>query len=296
MSARVEWIAEPGFYPALDADRYFDDPCPEPSLTQSIIKVLNAKSPRHAAFDHPRLNPYGRRDDPSKAQFLGSAVHRLALGRGREVSVIRYRDYRSGAARDARDLAVANKRIPILESVYSDALRMADVLREKIDEALEGAPYETEVPFVWQRPTRFGPIWARGMLDVWSRAIATGLDVKTTAGDATPEAVGRDIAANQYDVQDSWYRDGIGRVIPELAGRVRFEFLYVETAAPNGSRPFVVDEASRFIAQKQCDRAADLFARCLRDRDWPSYPRRPALVGTPPWYQNAWLARELEES
>lgn len=288
MTDRLQWITAPGFYPDLDADRYFDDPAPIPSLTQSVIKVLNETSPRHAAAAHPRLNPYGERGGSSKAQYLGSAVHRLALGKGREVSVIRYPDFRSSSARKARDLAVANGRIPVLEKVYGQALEMAEVLQERIREAVGGRPFETEVPVFWTRQTAAGPIWCRGMLDVWCEELALAVDVKSTAGFATEEAVGKDIASNGYDVQDSWYRGGIEAVRPDLAGRARFEFLYCETAEPYGARSHELDETSRMIGDYQTTRAAEIWGRCWHSRTWPSYPRATGSVGTPAWHQKRW--------
>lgn len=288
MTGRLEWVSAPGFYPELDADRYFDDPTPVPSLNQSTIKVLNETSPRHAAAAHPRLNPYGDRSKSSKAQYLGSAVHRLALGKGRDVSVIRYPDFKSGSARAARDLAVANGRIPVLERDHVRALDMAAVVRERIETALEGAPYETEVPIVWQRMTEAGPIWCRAMLDVWCPAKAKALDVKTTAGFATEEAVGKDIASNGYDVQDSWYLEGLETLLPDQAGRLSFGFLYVETSEPHGSRVFELDEQSRMIGRVQTDRAAEIWGRCWHSRTWPSYPRETGHVGTPAWHLKRW--------
>ena len=288
MTERLEWISEPGFYPDLDADRYFDDPAPFPSLTQSVIKVLNETSPLHAAAAHPRLNPYGERGGSSKAQFLGSAVHRLALGKGREVSVIRYPDFKSSSARAARDLAIANKRIPVLEKVHAQALEMAATIRERIEERLGGAAYETEVPMFWIRQTPSGPIWCRGMLDIWCEALSLAVDVKSTAGFATEEAVGKDIASNGYDVQDSWYLSGIQAIRPELAGRARFEFLYCETSEPFGARAHELDETSRMIGDFQTERAANLWGKAWHSRTWPSYPRTAGSVGTPSWHQKRW--------
>lgn len=287
MTAPV-WITEPGFYPDLDGDRYFEDPTPVPSLNQSTIKTLNSAAPIHAAKDHPRLNPYGRRRDSTRAQWLGSTVHRLALGKGKEISIIRYPDYKTTSAQDARDLAVANGRLPVLERGYADALAMAEILKRQIDDALDGAPYETEVPFFWIRQTRAGPIWCRGMLDVWCEAKAKALDVKTTAGYATEEEVAKAIASNGYDVQDDWYLDGIKTIRPDLAGRATFEFLFCETVEPYGARTFELDETSRLIAAFQTERAAELWGSCIHAREWPSYPRAAARVGTPPWHQRKW--------
>jgi len=298
MSALVDWIEKPGFYPGMSADRYFADPCPTPSLRQSAIPELagiNARSPLHFALKHPRLNPYGREGTSSRAQFLGSAVHRLALGAGRDVSVIRYPDYKSPTARAARDLAIANGRIPVLEREHVRALDMAAILRDAIEDELGGAPYQTEVPFFWIEQTAAGPVWCAGMLDVWCESLGIALDPKTTSGAATREAFGKDAAANGYDLQGEWYPRGIGKLRPELQGHVRFRNLVVETAEPFGFRSMQPSESTRYIASRQCDQALELFGQCLHGRSWPSYPREVEVYSTPSYYQNAIMARESGE-
>src|SRR5690348_15257594 len=75
-----------GLHYNISANDYHADPCPEPSLTQSIAKLI-LRSPAHARVAHPRLNPDqperdGRRYD------VGNIAHRLLLGRGRELEII----------------------------------------------------------------------------------------------------------------------------------------------------------------------------------------------------------------
>jgi len=41
-------IDRPGIYRDMSSEEYLNDPCPAPSLTQSIAKVLIARSPLHA--------------------------------------------------------------------------------------------------------------------------------------------------------------------------------------------------------------------------------------------------------
>lgn len=289
-------ITEPGIYPSYSADDYFADPCPTPSLNQSLIKVLDDASPLHAAFGHVRLNPYGRRDDSSRAQFFGSAVHRLALGAGKPVTVLRYPDFKHSSARNARDEAIRRSEIPLLERDYDRAVSMAATVRERIEEEAAGDEFLTEVPVYARMQTAAGWIWVRAMLDVWIPAQVRILDVKTTRGLATPEAVGRDVTQNRYDLQDAWYPHLVTLAAPELAGRVRFEFLYVESDAPHGSATHYLDEESRYFARRICERAAETFARSLNLNTWPSYPRGANRIATAKYYQNAQLEREIGES
>jgi hypothetical protein len=56
-------ISRPGIYLDVAANDYHADPCPAPSFTQSIAKVLLEKSPAHARLAHPRLCPPVAADD-----------------------------------------------------------------------------------------------------------------------------------------------------------------------------------------------------------------------------------------
>lgn len=286
-------VQAPGFYPDLDADAYFLDPCPTPSLNNSLIEPLLEASPEHAAERHPRLNPYGRARESSKAQFLGSAVHRLALGAGRDVALIKFPDYKSSTARQARDAAVANNRIPVLEREYERAQAMARRLKYRIEEAVGGHPYQTELVVCWIETTPAGPVWCRCMVDVWCEALALEVDVKTTRGYATAAFAGRDMAANGYDTQRQFYGRGLAAARPDLAGRIKSKTLYVENAPPFGARAFELDGASRSIADRKCGAAIELWGECVASRTWPGYPPGSDVVSTPTFYQNAWAEREF---
>ena len=288
-------IKAPGFYPNMDAEEYFADPCEWPSLRQSLIPTLVTRSPYHAAWMHPRTNPYGPPDQGDKARWLGSAVHRLALGRGRDISLIRYPDYTSSSAREARDLALANNRIPVLERDHVKALDMAKIVKDAIAEALGGAPYVTEVPFFWQEETQQGPIWAAGMLDVWCEARAKALDVKALRTAAIPEAFGRVAGENGYDVQNVFYERGLTKILPDLAGRITLEDLHVETLPPHGYRLFKLDAGSRQVINCDIQRAIELWGECLAKRNWPSYPKESAEVATPAFHQQRVMSREYAQ-
>ncbi|MBK8009562.1 MAG: hypothetical protein IPK23_14905 [Rhizobiales bacterium] len=58
-------ITKPGIY-QMPAPDYFADPCPAPSLNQSLAKVLLDQSPLHAFYEHPRLCPPEIEDEQEK--------------------------------------------------------------------------------------------------------------------------------------------------------------------------------------------------------------------------------------
>lgn len=284
-------IKKPGLYLEMDAEEYFTDPCVQPSLTQSGIPALLDRSPWHFAFRHPRLNPYGHADEGDKARWLGAAVHRLALGRGREISVIRYPNYQIGSAREARDEAIRNKRIPVLERDLLEAREMANILREQIEEACQGHEYLTEVVVAWTEETMFGPIWCRAMLDVLCIPRSLVLDPKALRIPAIAGAFGRTSSESGYDLQAGFYTRGVEAVVPELAGRLRFANLVVENFPPHGAAMFEPDAETKAAADFQIKFAIHKFAECLYARKWPAYPKTIQRYSTPAWRQQQLLAQ-----
>lgn len=70
----------PGFVHGMPDKIYHADPCPTPSLSSSLVKLMEATSPKKAWAAHPRLNPPppGATDDDPKFD-LGTAAHALFL-------------------------------------------------------------------------------------------------------------------------------------------------------------------------------------------------------------------------
>jgi len=67
-------IGSPGLY-EIDAEAYHLDPCPQPSLNNSLIRHL-LDCPYLAWWNHPKLNPKWEPSPPSRAMDLGSVAHK----------------------------------------------------------------------------------------------------------------------------------------------------------------------------------------------------------------------------
>src|ERR1017187_3250533 len=85
-------IEKAGIYKDVADEEYRADPCPTPSLSQSIAKVLIAQSTLHAKEEHPRLKTPDEADDEAgekyvKAQAIGNAAHAVLIGRGKTLAV-----------------------------------------------------------------------------------------------------------------------------------------------------------------------------------------------------------------
>jgi hypothetical protein len=126
-------ITKPGIYRNFPTAAYFADPTPEPSLSQSLAKILLEQSPLHAFHAHPRLHVGVADEDEDEGaekydsvKAIGNAAHALMLDRGKEVVIGEFKDWRKKEARDFRAMNLANGKEPILSKNFETAGEMVN--------------------------------------------------------------------------------------------------------------------------------------------------------------------------
>ncbi|MBZ4284016.1 hypothetical protein LAJ55_14510, partial [Streptococcus pneumoniae] len=82
---------------------------------------------------HPRLNPEYKADD-HKDYDVGSAAHALLLEGLRPFEIISAKDFRTDAAKAARDAAYAAGKIPLLEKQLAPIEEMIIAARRQIED------------------------------------------------------------------------------------------------------------------------------------------------------------------
>lgn len=274
----------PGLYADITPLQYFAECCPAPALTNSGIGHLLDETPADFAYNHPRLNPDPQIIQANAAMRLGDVVHQLALDKGRGYAVGDYPDWRTNAARQFRDDAIANGATPITAPEYARCAAMAAIIKARITAELAdiaavrgvaipegGVPYQTEVVICWQEETELGPIWCRGMIDVWCEILLVGFDLKVTKG--LHKRVRSFMENGGWDRQVVWYERGLNAIFPAYAGRIRFADLMVHPKPPHTYRAVAIDKAWRSAIEPDIQRAIRLFSGCLAANVWPSYPR-----------------------
>ena len=282
-------IITPGLY-NIPAEDYHADPCPEPSLSCSIAKILLDKSPKHAWMRHPRLNPDCHEDNDKKFD-TGTAAHALLL-QGEDVCVVLdYPDWRTNAAKGARDEAYASGRTPMLRKDYDAVRAMVDVARQAIAECsdLSGITLtdgQAERTIVWQE----GGIWCRARLDWMSNKRDLILDYKTTGTSARPENWARTMAGMSGDIQPAFYQRG--NAATGWPSRAHWAFLVQETSAPYACSFIGLSPAYLAWAAEKVEEAIRLWTACLAANDWPAYnANRIAYIEPPSWAQVEWAQR-----
>ncbi|WP_253649237.1 PD-(D/E)XK nuclease-like domain-containing protein [Williamsia deligens] len=189
--------------------------------------------------------------------------------------MLKYDDWRTKAAREARDEARAAGKVPILHAAFLDAQRVAgavfthDLAPVLFEEGVAEQSIYAHDPETGVR-LRCRPDWLRPGVMV---------DVKTTS-DAG--AFDRSIEKYSYFQQAAFYID-----VAALAGITvdRFFFLAVETSAPYLIDLSLMAADSSYIAiGRHLNRAAiDLYARCRKARTWPGLPEAIRFPAPPPW-------------
>jgi hypothetical protein len=221
---------------------------------------------------------------PPKAAFdFGHAAHAAVLGVGAELAVIEAEDWRSKAAREARDEAYAAGKTPILAADKVRVDGMAEALRANpLAAALlnpdRGKPEQSAY---WLDPTH--DVVRRCRFD-WlpdtdgGRLLLT--DYKSTAS-AEPKAFAKSAATYGYDMQAAWYMDvahGLG-----LADDIAFLFVAQEKTAPYLVTVCELDTEAVARGRRRNDRALQVYAECSATDTWPSYTTDVELISLPRW-------------
>jgi hypothetical protein len=273
-------VTEPGVYEDMPEDVYHGDPVPEGSLSSSgARKLLPPSCP--AIFRHEQLN--GR---PPKRTFdFGHAAHAKVLGIGAEVVPVDADDWRTKAAREARDEAHASGRVPLLVAECEQVDAMAEAIQQHpvasalFDAARGGKPEQS----IFWRDERH-EVWRRARLD-WLPAVNDDgrlivADYKTCVS-AEPAAISKAVANYGYHQQADWYSEAV--MTAGIAEQVAFVFVFQEKTAPYVITVVELNTEAMFLGRQLNERALRIYRQC-RDTDrWPGYSDDVELVSLPVW-------------
>lgn len=285
-------VAGPGLYD-MPAAVYHADCAPEPSLSSSIARTLLAQSPLHAYHRHPRLG--GATDDaPDRQREIGTAAHKLLLGRGAEIVVVDADSYHSKDAKEQRGAAYAENCAPILRPDLDTVEAMVAAARRQLRAFPELRPLidgegQSEVALVW----RDCGIWARGLVDWLHPDGLIRADYKTTSASAHPGAVSSRLYGSDAPLQDRFYHWGF-----RALGRPtkRSLFIVQECEPPFALSVAELDDRAQEYGDQKVTRAIETWRDCLSADEWPGYVPRVAVAECPAWYASAWDNLELAVS
>ena len=280
-------ITQPGIY-QIPHDEYHRDPCPTPSLSSSLAKVLLKQSPAHAALMHPKLSPQYVNDESSRFD-IGTMAHALLLENDNSRLVtIEADDWRTKAAKEARDEARANGKLPILVKQAASLLKMTGAARTFIKTSeIADFTFTAEQTLAWQE----GPVWCRARPDWLSDGHDLILDYKTT-DDASPDAAIRQVARMDYAMQAAFYTRGS----QALGFATTFVFLFQEIEPPYACSLIALSNAYLEIARAKVDKAIRTWRYCVGQNHWPAYTDRILYAEPPAWALAEYEAQQVNAS
>ena len=277
-------------------DEYIRDPAPAPSLSASIAHILLTRSPQHAWYAHPRLNPQWR-PETFEAAEIGTIAHALLLEADQSrVVAVHADDWRTKAAKEQREAIRAAGRLPVLAHKLDAIHAMVAVTRERIDasevhEMLSSDGGTPEQTFLWQDDG----VWCRTRPDWVSTDHRLLVDYKTTAASAEPTSWARgQLLSMGYDLQAAL---GIRAMLAlsEPPRDVSFVFLVQETEHPYAVSLVGLSPTWQAFAEQRLASARRIWRTCLTTNDWPSYPGRIAWSDPPEYALYQWGERAVNQ-
>lgn len=293
-------ITEPGIYRDLAPADYFADPCPSPSLTQSIAKILIDESPAHARLAHPRLVPPVAEDAAEEdtaekydaVKAIGNAAHAALIGRGRDIAEGNFDSWRSKDAKTFKAEALASGKIVILSKHLARAQDMIKAASYQLDAAGHRDAFRKgngEVVLAW----REGDVWFRTMID-WLVDTTKPYDYKSTGLSVAPHVVVDRPSLEGWDIQAAMHERGLDALDPTNAGRRTFHYINQENEPPYALVPVRISEHDLTMGRKKLDYAIEIWRRCMELNTWPLYPADTVMSRPRAWTEARWLERELE--
>lgn len=274
-------IGEAGVYD-MPEDAYHADPVPGGSLSASGAKLLLPPS-CPARYQYDRL--YG--EPPKKAFEHGAAAHSLVLGAGPELVIVDAPDWRTKAAKEARDSARFDGRIPLLPADYSQVQAMAAAIREHplASALLDPDRGDAEQSLFWTDDET--GIWRRARLD-WLPAPRPGRrmvvpDYKT-ADRADRESIRKAVASYGYHLQAAQYTRGVTAL--GLDDDPAFVFIFQEKNPPYLVNVVQLDDDAMQAGRDRMRLACEMFRDCTESGIWPGYESEFGelpVISLPPW-------------
>lgn len=287
-------VPKPGIYPGLPMEAYLAMPAASASLLKAVIE----ECPR-AAWHRSWMNPKPACvDDSTDESGAGSVAHSVLLeGHADIVVIVDAKDWRTNAAKEARDAARAAGKVPVLVGKMPKIIAMVDAARSYIESLRETEPAiwaafqpgggESEMTMV----AEVDGVLCRIRPDRISTDRKLICDYKTGGTTAEPDAWGRtQLVRMGYYVGAALYR----RVVRALCGQTPdYVYLVQEQEPPYLCSLVGINPLGLDLADRKIKKALGLWSACMRTGQWPAYPARVAYPDIPAWELARW--EEVEE-
>jgi hypothetical protein len=258
-------------------------------LSASVCNQLLQYSPFHARYWQAADT-----QDDTAASDMGTAIHSALLEGVDAIVALDFKDWRTNAAKEARDAARTAGKIPMLAHKVA-ALEMAVGAAKHFIVGSELAGVfdsgEPEATLIWQE----GALTMKARPDWLSADRSLMLHVKTTAGSANPDSwIRNQLTPMGYDLALAFYERGLNAVT-ESPCIIKSVFLVIEQEPPHGCSLVGLDPASLDLARRKADRAIRIWEQCKRTGKYPAYPNRICYAEPLPWDAARFEEKEMSQ-
>ena len=278
---------------------YLADPAPSPSLTASLVRELLGTAPRAVWERTPRLNLDAEPRHESKFD-LGTAAHALFVGHGDPIVEIDAADFKTKAAREARDAARARGRTPVLIADMQRVTDMAIAAEEAFGKNSDicsalGECGKREATILWKEDgvhCRCRPdiaLFSPSVNVSDNKRMATIVHYKTTATTLSLDGLTRLAGAQGWDLTAAHYAAGVRALGYTFA--VSQIFAVQEVARPYLCMAVQLDNTFVEAAEAVRSRIVRLWRTCLERDDWPGHSPETTLLSPPTWHETARVAQ-----
>lgn len=268
-----------GMHPSISDTDYHAD---RDALSSTGARLLLPPStPAH--FKQWRDNP----PMPKPDYTIGHVVHMLVLGKGVDIVEVDAADWRTKAAREAREEAHIAGKAPVLSHELAECRKMAAaVLTHPIAGPIFLDPRgDSEVSFYATDPETGVRLRARvdwlHYGDKRGNGRLTLVDFKTSKIGEPQQFARREAAAYGYHIQEAFYRHVVDTL--KLAVDPRFLFVVVEKQPPYLVSIVEFDMPSINEGRRKVREAIDTYHHCTTNDDWPGYGDDVTLISLPDW-------------
>lgn len=260
------------------------------ALSASLAKTLCADSPLHA-WTNSRLNP-DYVSEEKEIFDLGTVAHALMLEGLNAATVLDFPDWKTKAAREARDAARAQRQTPILTKHWDRVQLMVAAGKAQLAAHKQASEVFTdagkpEMTLAWvddhDVPCRARLDWLRNDL----RRIA---DYKSTGTSANPETVARTAVSQGYDIQSAFYLRGLKKITGKDAD---FVFVVQEDFVPYALSVVGMGPDFLWAGERKVQHAIDTWAECLETGRWAGYTNQIVYPVLPVWEETRITEQEL---
>lgn len=270
-------IQVPGFFQTSDNEYHADNFFPQPTLSASIAGKIVSKSALHAFLKHPRLG--GEVEEATRAMQRGTIFHSLLLDTPCPTEIIEAKDYKKSSTQEIRDAAILDGKVPILAHELAEVKQMVAAARRQLRAygiVLDGM---SEITAFWDEESECGPVRCRAKMDHVIPARGIIWDLKTIHN-AHPRQCQRNIIDYTADVQFAAYTSALRTIDPDVAGREKMYFIFVESEDPFCVTVVELDGSMRQFGEDRWRRGVETWATCLAE--WNRIPESERFLPRKP--------------